>query len=256
MGSEELKAATSEQTKNFTALKEGLDVHDTDNNVVDKDDMRILEQQWVVLSERLASASEAVTTMMKDLRARMAAFVVDNWDVTDISFTLANGLIKEMETFQQNISNLQEWAKTHISWAYNIQRTETWWGKSTTVEWAVGNENFVAGATVTTGNVDRTVSVTATAGTHQATYTTRTDLGTWMKTSTVSVRGWNGNLLNRTRNWWVQGPRPDNRGNPEQQNPTPDEWAIDNQTPPEEPKVVPEIPLDETKPESPHANTG
>lgn len=256
MGSVDLQAATEVQTQKFVALREQLDVTDTTEDIVDQDDMKSLENQWVVLSEKLQSASQTVAAMIKELRGKMATFIMDGWNTNDPSMSLANALLSEMEWFQQRITELQAWAKTHVTWAYNIQRTETWWEKSTIVEWAVGNENFVAGATVTTGNVNRTVSVTATTGTHQATYTTRTDLGTWMKTSTVSISGWNGNLLNRTRNSWVQGPRPDNRGNPEQQNPTADELAIEKQTPPEEPKVVPEIPLDETKPESPHANTG
>lgn len=259
MGVEELKWATQEQSNKFTALKESLDVHDAAKDVVDEDDMRELERQWVVLSEKLTSTSEEVGTMIKDLRGKMAAFVVDNWDVTDPSFTLANGLIKEMETFQQNISNLQVWAKTHITSAYEVSTIKEWAGPATTtVAGAIGNDNFVAGASVSEGGTDRRVQATFATGSHQVQVTATTNKETRDVSTEVVMRWGNRNLMSRT-GMEPQPTRP--------LQPLPPEVPQDDSMPTGEvadetnqhendPLKESKMNLDQNRPKSPDANAG
>lgn len=258
MGREELSSATAEQTKKFTDLKEGLDVHDTEKNAIDQDDMKELEQQWVVLSEKLASTSEAVAVMIKDLRTKMAEFILGGWNTTDSSVSLANALLTEMDLFQKRIAELQQWAKRHVSWAYVISTTKDEQGPATTtLQGAVGNEKFLAGATVTVNKDVATVQTNVSRWWHEAQVQVTKNNVTGEKTAVAVVRWGNVNLLDRTRSQWVQGLRPENRTIPEQPNKTAEDIVIEKQLPPEEPNVTPEISRDQkSRPISPQANAG
>jgi hypothetical protein len=247
-----LQAATTEQQKNFTALKEELDVDDTVANVVDEEDMKVLEKQWVVLSEKLTKASESVIGMIKWLRWKMGLFIADWWDMQDTSITVANALIVEMESFQKKIQTLQERAKTHISAAYAVSTTKEWAGPTTTkMQAAVGNEKFVAGAEVTTNKDMTTMQATVIRNWHQATVATQTNKLTWEKMTSATVAWWNVNLFNRTRGQWVQAARPWNPQMPEQI-----DIATEKQLPPEEKNKTPDSKSEQKIPGTEQIKTG